>query len=410
LLKLVETDLIVGQALGKTPEALPKLPLQADFEAHARTLRLALQAERKDLELDLRKDLDRNRSAFLFRLNILEIPWAKQTASRTKGTFRESWTLQWNPEMMIVLIEKGIWGNSVEDAASKFLCHRADETTQIGALSGMIQLAIPAGLFSAIEYLLHKISEEATISADILDLMAAVVPLAEVSRYGNVRQSDLESIAALAEGLLVRICIGLPAACYGQDEETAAKTFTLMRKVHDAVRLIEQDGLTEMWYQALQTIALKDGIPPVISGCTCRLLLDAQIMDREEAARRFSYELSAGNNPVYAAAWIEGFLKSSGMILLYDDVLWTMLYQWLAALEPETFTGLLPILRRTFSKFPEGERRQLGEKAKRGGGQQFRNEDGVTEAAFDEALAVSVMETVAGLLGLSDKRLIHDVT
>jgi hypothetical protein len=401
LLKLVETDLIVGQALGKTPPDLPKLPLQANFEEQVRKLKLPLDANSKEKNLDLREELDRNRSAFLFRLNILGIPWAKLTAGRSKGTFKEVWKMEWSPEMMISLIEMGIWGNSVEDAASKYLRHQADDTHLIGALSGMIQQAIPAGLFGAIEYLLGKINEAATVSADILELMEALVPLAGISRYGNVRQSDLESINALSEGLLIRICIGLPAACYGLDDETAGKTFNLMRQVNDAVRLLDNETLVDTWYQTLWNIAHKNGIPPVIAGCTCRLLLDAQMMDREETARRLSYELSSGNESVYAAAWVEGFLKSSGMILLYDDVLWNILHHWLGELPADTFTGLLPILRRTFAKFPAGERKQLGEKARRGTIQLNKENDQAVFADFDPELGALALTAAANILGIS---------
>jgi len=59
-------------------------------------------------------------------------------------------------------------------------------------------------------------------------------------------------------------------------------------------------------------------------------------------------------------------LKGSGMILLYDDVLWNLLHKWVAEIPAEAFKPLLPVLRRTFSKFNTGERRSLGEKARQG--------------------------------------------
>jgi hypothetical protein len=42
-----------------------------------------------------------------------------------------------------------------------------------------------------------------------MELMAAIVPLADVGRYGNVRKSDLTAINALVEGMITRICIKL---------------------------------------------------------------------------------------------------------------------------------------------------------------------------------------------------------
>ncbi|MBL7813814.1 MAG: hypothetical protein JNL70_02325 [Saprospiraceae bacterium] len=401
LLELVKKELIVGHALGKVPSELPKLPLQNDFEELVRKLRLSQTAEKKDIELDLRKDLDLNRSIFLYRLKILNIEWGKQAYARSKGTFKEVWTLAWSPEMLVNLIEKGIWGNTIIEASSKFLLDKAANSQSISHLSDMIQQAIPAELFEAIEVLLLKINELATISADIMELMAAIVPLADVGRYGNVRKSDLTAINALVEGMIVRISIGLPTAAYGLDDEASQKMFDLIRKVNDSVRLVENEALTEMWFKTLAILVDKEGIHPIVQGCTCRLLCDAKVLDTEGVSIKFGLALSTGNAPDYSAGWIEGFLKGSGMILLYDDTLWNLLYKWVSELTDEAFMQLIPILRRTFSKFDVGERRHLGEKAKRGVvfAQNHITQD-LENEYFNYELADKSLGLVAQLLGL----------
>jgi hypothetical protein len=121
-----------------------------------------------------------------------------------------------------------------------------------------------------------------------------------------------------------------------------------------------------------------------------------------EAARRLSLALSTANEPAQAAAWIEGFLKGSGMLLLHDETLWRTLDGWLTALPNDGFKALAPLLRRTFSTFTSPERRQIGERARRGMtglsraliGAQPRPED------FDQARAEAILPLVARLLGL----------
>lgn len=366
LLELVKKELIVANRIGKVPSELPKLPLQDDFETLAKKYRLPITAEKKEYELDLRKELDLNRSKFIYRLEILEIIWGQRMYARSKGTFKEAWTLKWEPEMFISLIEKGIWGNSIEDACTKFLVDKSQKSNAIKDLAEMIQKAIPAELFGAIEHLLVKINEVATVSADILELMTALSPLVEVSRYGNVRKTDLSAINQLVEGLLTRICIGLPNACYGLDDENSRKVFEYIKQVNEATRLLENQDLTDTWLKTLHILLEKQGINPIILGCTCRLLFDAKAIDEVETARRFGLALSTGNEPIFSAGWLEGFLKGSGMILLYDNILWNLLYKWVFELPNEYFIELLPILRRTFTKFEPSERKQLGEKAKAG--------------------------------------------
>ena len=60
---------------------------------------------------------------------------------------------------------------------------------------------------------------------------------------------------------------------------------------------------------------------------------------------------------------MEGFLHGSGLVLIHHPGLWQLLDNWIVSLTEPLFTGLLPLLRRTFSTFPAPERRQIGEKA-----------------------------------------------
>jgi hypothetical protein len=402
LLELVKKELIVGNVLGKVPKEVPKVPLQGDFEENCRKLRLSLSAENKETILDLRKEIDLNRSIFLYRIEALKMTWGKRTYTRTKGTFKEAWNLKWKPEMMISLIEKGIHGNTVENAASAFLLIQSQQTQAISEVALLIQQAIPAELFDVIEKLLEKLNELATISADILELMNALLPLVDINRYGNVRKTDVSAINTLVEGLIIRICIGLPTACYGLDDDTSQKMFENIQKVNEAVRLLENDLLIDQWKKTLLIILDKDGINPLITGCTCRLLFDSKTLSAEATATQFGLALSSGNTSVHSAGWIEGFLKGSGMILLYDNTLWNILYKWVAELPKEQFIELLPILRRTFTKFEVSERRQLGEKAKQGIIIAEENTIEVTENQhFNHQRAEKPLALVEMLLGLN---------
>ncbi len=394
----IRKELIVGERIGAVPSSLPKHPLQTDFELLTKKLRLPQTPEKKELELDLRKELDLNRSILLYRLEALNISWAKQIMVRSKGTFKEAWIMQWRPEMLIELIERGTWGNTIELATMHLIQHKADNSNLISELANFIQQVIPAELFSLIEPLLLKINNLAAISADIIDLMAAVTPLVNISRYGNVRKTDLDAMQILVKGLVERICIGLPTSVYGLDEETAQKMFARMRDVNETVRLLANDTLREMWYATLQELLAKAGTPPLLSGCVCRLLLDAKRLETENVATFMSFALSKGNDAAHAAAWMEGFLKGSSLILLHDDTLWNLIYNWTQSLSDDVFMETLPVLRRTFSKFNPAERRQLGEKAQHG---EILEKDAVSEIlTFDESLAEKGIDKVLILLGL----------
>jgi hypothetical protein len=72
-----------------------------------------------------------------------------------------------------------------------------------------------------------------------------------------------------------------------------------------------------------------------------------------------------------------------------------------AALDPAQFTELMPILRRTFSQFDPGERRKLGEKAKRGTATAHPAASPTTQDhPFDDARAAGALPVIAQLLGI----------
>lgn len=367
LLQLLNDELIVGTKIGEVPTDIPKPPLQVDIEKLQKSLRLPGTADFKDYTLDLRKEMDLSRSIFLHRLRLLEIKWGYQSQVSGKGTFKEQWRLQWDPAFSIDIIEKGSWGNTVEEAANKFVIHKAEETKLLLRVAKLLEEALPAELHTAVEVLIQQINNLSAASGDVLQLMEAVPPLVNVACYGNVRGTDSELVLQIVESMIIRVCIGLPNAVTGIDEEAAQNLVMLVQQLHDAITLLQQDEITSQWQQTLRNISSNGNAAPVIGGYSTRLLFDYKVLEGDELIKAFHFRMSSANTADVSASWLEGFLKGSGSILLVDHDLWTLVNQWVDHLDANTFTQVLPLLRRTFSNFSQPERRKLGEKVKTGG-------------------------------------------
>lgn len=118
-LALVHDRLVVGDVLGEVPRSAPTVPLQRDLDRSQRRLRLKPEALERELELDLRKENDAERSRLLHRLRLLGVEWGEPVASRgSTGTFRETWRLRWEPELSVRIAEAGVWGTTVFAAAT----------------------------------------------------------------------------------------------------------------------------------------------------------------------------------------------------------------------------------------------------------------------------------------------------
>lgn len=395
-MRLIHRKLIVGETLGQVPESTPMVPLQRDLTREQKRLRLKPDPVKEALALDLRKDTDLGRSHLLHRLTLLNVPWGKleNVGRLKKGTFHENWTLEWQPEFAVGIIEAGIWGTTLVEAATALTRHQANTTPDLPALTKLVDRALLADLPEAIAHLMTRLQAEAALASDLGHLMDALPPLANVMRYGNVRRADTNVVAQVVDGLVTRICIGLPGACASLNDDAATERLTQIGNVQSAVALLESVAQSEAWNAALIKLANQGGLHGLIAGRVVRLLLDTNVFSREEAARRLSLALSTASEPAQAATWIEGFLQGSGLLLLHDEALWQIIDDWVSNLSPEAFVQLLPLLRRTFSAFTTPERRMMGEKVK-----------GVAPTSkstieVDEERADAVLPLLEKLLGL----------
>ncbi len=401
LLELIRNELIVSDTIGSVPTEIPKPPLLQDVEKLQKKLRLPAEAGIKELNLDLREEMHLERSVFLHRLLLMGVSWGHLSQVRGKGTFKEQWQLKWEPEYSIRIIEKGNWGNTLEEAASQFIIHQAKESNSLDGVCTLLQQVIPANLPSATEVMIHQIDHLAAASSDTLQLLQALPPLVSISRYGNVRQTDETMILEIVNAMIARVCVGLPPACVSVDDESAEKITGQIEQLNDSISLLNQPEQKELWSDTLQVIGHHSGTAPLIAGYATRLLADAKIIDAEELNNRFQYALSRSGNPSLAAAWVEGFLKGSGTILLVDHILWNLINEWIRSLSEEDFIALLPLMRRTFAHFSQAERRKIGEKVKQGAATTLTVP--TNEAHIDHERAMQAMPVVMQLLGIETR-------
>ena len=398
-LALIRDRLIVGDDLGVVPDGAPSVPLQASLAAEQKRLRLAPEAGQRVLELDLRQPLDLERSVLLHRLNLLDIDWGHGERAAGKGTFKEAWRLQWRPELSLAVIEAAPWGNSVADAAAARAAHLVAHADDLPALSALLGRLLVADLPAAARDAVVRLDTLAALSGDLAQLCDALPPLARTLRYGDVRGTDQALVARVVAGLTARIAAGLPAACGALDDAAAEAMYGRIVAVDDALGRLQDDELRRLWHDALRRVLALPNAHGLVTGRCGRLLLDASVVPAEDAGRLWAAALSPAAEPASAAAWVDGFLRGSGTLLVHDATLFPLLDAWLTDLSTDVFVAVLPLLRRTVATFSGPERRRLGERAARGSTQAR----GVTAAAasdFDAARAAAVLPTVARLLGL----------
>ncbi|KVH66340.1 hypothetical protein WJ41_25090 [Burkholderia ubonensis] len=364
-LGIIRRKLEVGERLGAVPDSAAAAPLQRDLEAQQKRLRLKPTTEIRNLDLDLREDGGRERSLLLHRLGLIDVRWGTLLgdANRT-GTFRESWQLRWNPEMVVALIGSSRYGNTIEDAATHKLCERAQAAAELPALTAMLDQAVLARLPKAVAVLLACVQTQAAVAADLTHLMAALPPLARVARYGDVRGTDVDALRPIVEGLVERIVVGLAAAARHVDEPMAMALLGHMDEVQAALDTLDAAELLGDWLNCLVALTGDDAVAPAVRGFALRQAFDRRRLDADELARQAGLALAAATPPAESTGWLTGLLRGSGLLLLQQDALWRVIDGWLSGLDDQVFMERLPLLRRAFADFQPAERREMGSKVK----------------------------------------------
>lgn len=409
-MRIISEVLVVGIQIGVVPTSTPMVPLARSLATEQRRCRLKPEGVARVLELDLRKALDLRRSELLHRLTLLGVAWGIETEGRSSaGTFRETWSLRWEPELEVRVVESAALGTTVASACSAAALQRAASADGLGELTLVLERCLLARLDDIVPLILAMVSDRSAVAADVERLLESIPPLARTLRYGDVRHEitgsrpddDPSSVSGLLQsvigGIVGRVAAGLAPAAAGLDAEASGAMAALIRDAQSALGLIGRDDLLDTFRQALAEISEHRRVHGLLQGLATRLLADSAVLDEATTERRVSRALSPGTPPLDAAAFVEGFLGASGTVLVHDPTLLAVLDRWLATLDADAFTDVVPLLRRTFGAFEPAERRAIGERVRTGAASGAAR--AMTE--LDPERVAAALLTVAHLLGVT---------
>ena len=402
-MELIQNKLVIGDVLGKVPPEIPVIPLQQDFDKCVKSARLTKERNSTDeiiKELDLRTESNLRGSHLLHRLDLLGIKWgkAKKVSKLSKGQFKEIWKLVWKPDFALDIISAGMWGNSVYEAAVNFTKKKSKEIENLPELTQLVEVALKADLKEAIPQLVQQLQNLSALTKDVDKLMMALRPLIYAIRYGSTRKLDVSSLEQVINQIIPRICVLLPNACVGINEDFTNDLFEKILDTNHSISLMDDEKYLENWNNTLDQITRLPNVSTLLKGGCLRMLFDKNIVTVTDAANEMYLMLSVGNDTASAAQWLEGFLHGSGLLLIHNLDLWNILNKWIDEMSLLTLQNLLPLLRRTFSEFSAPEKEKMMELAKSGQIDFAKKEN--KEEGFERKRGEGVLPTVKLLLGL----------
>jgi hypothetical protein len=354
-------ELTVGAAIGDVPPEAPQVPLARDVRTAQRAVRLVPRSERRRVELDLRTPAGLRRSHLLHRLSILGVDWGVPDEGRgSRSTFRETWSLAWDPLMSVRLVECASYGTTLVGAATAMVIDRAGVATRLPQAAALVADALRADLPDGVRAAAGALGTLAATAPDVADLIDALVPLASALRYGDVRGSDSDALATVVDEVVVRVIAGLELACRHLDDDAASAMIERLSGLQGALAMLDHAARHAELPVALAKLADARGIHGLVRGRSTRLLHDAGSWGVEEVSQRVGRALTLGTPAPEGARFIEGFLAGSGTVLVHDVGLLDIVDTWISTMSNDAFHDTVALLRRTFGAFEPAERRQLG--------------------------------------------------
>lgn len=356
----------IGVAVGRVTPALGQLPLVHDFYAQLDDLALGdvmANDKKKEVSLDLRKEDDQRRSVLLHRLTHLGVPLGTplDTARSSATMFAERWSLAWSPKLEDALIEKNLYGDSVEAAAVSLLEEELarDETHAGRACERLVRslnMQLP-GMWMRLEQACGAAIDEDQRFDSLAD---AVVALLLLHRHGGRSQLAEQALQTLLERAYGRACFLIPDVANVADDEQAA-TIRGLQALAEALLGTFADGLDKDVFVSNLQSALAVSTTPFLQGAFQGLLVEIRAAPGEalaDAVRAFAR--ARADVLVQAGPWLDGVMAvSKTSILLGAQALVIAVDDLLRAADGDAFKTLLPQVRHAFERLHERQRDSL---------------------------------------------------
>ncbi len=357
--------LLAGDRIGDVPADAGQPPIVNDFRRTAARLRIDPSTlGSREIVLDLyRKAPHREVSRFFHQLRFLDVPFGEKVRGPDFVTgenlerIQEVWDYRWSPNTEATLIERSIYGSTLEEASQALLLERFREAEDAGQgrrsdlAAALLLEACRMGLHRHVPDLLDR--TRALIAEDALftSLVAAIerILVLHFSRE-PLEAHSLEGLDEMAEQAFVRACYLLPglAATSEADEDSVLDALNGFSQV--PAQLGERPGHRQMLWDRLRELVGQNGGNGAVRGGACGLLFDEGQMEAGELVSYLQGHILGGvDSGARGISFLRGLLRSARSVLWQVPEVIETVTQVLSEWGEDVFVAQLPNLRLAFA-------------------------------------------------------------
>jgi hypothetical protein len=359
----------IGTAVGRVTPEMGQLPLVHDFYHQVDLLDLG-EVMGKDkkikLDLDLRDELGNRRSIFLHRMTQLGVPMAKLKDMASDGAtlFKEFWDAEWSPKVESDLIEKNLYGDSVEAAAVAMLDEElAKENDHAGHTCARLLKAVNMDLPGMV--LRMEMSAGTAIDTDrrLSSLAEALTHLIVLDRLASHRKLRRDVLQDLLVRCFGRACFSIPDVANVPPEEHE-EVMHALQSLAETCLGEKGDLLDKELFKEHLKIAFDNSTTPYLRGVFAGLLTEIKAQTPQDLAAqvaKFAHErpevmLTAGE-------FIDGEMAvSKTSLMLGAESLVGAIDELVKVASWDQFVTMLPRLRNAFERLHDRQRNSLADR------------------------------------------------
>jgi len=370
---------VIGRHVGKVAGKIGKNSLQEEFWREVDDRRLPRTDALTQFTLKLNDPVQVETSVLLHRLRVAGVPYAAYIG-RQRGSRRarkrgapaeeageldaltrvsEAWEAQWTPSTDIALIERIVFGNTLEEVTARVLEDRLESAKSAREAASVLHEAVVTGAPRAVESALAACDRVAATDDDLPSLAGAAAVLSVLVSYGSSRRSAAsgdEALPPLCRKTFDRAVLRVRDACAG-DDDAVVEPRRALRTLHEVAQIqpiVDRDA----WIAAARALVDSYAVNPGASGVAAGLLHLAQILSDDDLTLIVGQRISDALEPERAASFLAGFLEVNATVLRNRPVV-AALDAFLSAIDPARLRDALPVLRRAFATLGATERRYL---------------------------------------------------
>lgn len=375
--------LLAGDRVGDVPPEAGLPPIVDDFRRCAGELKIDLdRTQGQTLTLDLyRKTKAREISRFFYRLKFLGVPFGEWVAGPdfVGGTnldrVQETWNYHWSPAAEATLIERSLYGATLDEAAAALLLERMAEAEKQG--QGRRADRAAELLLEACRMGLHRHTQMILVGTGALiaedSVFVSLVRAMEMLLVLHVSREPLEAhhlvgITEMAGSAHDRACYLLPRLVQTPDAEEK-EVLDMLNAFAQAANALAEPGRRQLRDDRLADLLATTGGAAAFRGAAAGLRFADGMLSAAELVRHLRGHLFSGaDQGKEGPNFLRGLLRTARSVLWQLPEVLGSIHDLLRQWEEERFVGQLPALRLAFADLTPRECDRVAEAVAAHGG------------------------------------------